>query len=220
MSVPVSPEEYGSGLDDEGLRAAGWSTGLDVWGPVSKAYGWYLDGGSAPDHLRNSQLWSLRQAIRAEFEQETRLVVEAAAAWLDSIDMTSTPAEADLAGALALVSVQKRRRWAAAWRSAQDSSVRPPGAAQDGPESSGGTSGHPRPDDTALDCGECYDIAHDEIDERETCDDHCPCLTTHSPAGATDLSHLDALTRTAASTVPVDPSWDHDDRRPYRDDDE
>lgn len=177
MSAPVSPEEYGSGLDDEGLRADGWHAGLDVWEPVSKAYDWYLDGGSTPDHLRNSQLWSLRQAIRAEFEQETRLVVEAAAAWLDSIDMTSTPAEADLAGALALVSVQKRRRWAAAWRSTQDGSARPPGATQDGPESSGGTSTHPRPDDTALGCGECYDIAHDEMDERETCDDHCSCLT-------------------------------------------
>lgn len=132
MSAPVSPEEYGSGLDDEGLRAAGWSTGLDIWGLVSSAYGWMLLGGSTPDHLRNSQLWSLRQAIRAEYRTEL---------------------------------------------AQQDGSARPPGAAQDGPESSGGTSTHPRPDDTVLGCGECYDIAHDEMDERETCDDHCSCLT-------------------------------------------
>jgi hypothetical protein len=26
--------------------------------------------------------------------------------------------------------------------------------------------------DDALSCGECYDIAHDEMDERETCDLH------------------------------------------------
>jgi len=59
---PVSPQEYGEGLDDAGLEAAGWASGLDVWGQVEKAYGNYLGDGT----LANSQLWSLREAIRAE----------------------------------------------------------------------------------------------------------------------------------------------------------
>jgi hypothetical protein len=63
---PVSPEEYGEGLDDAALEEAGYASGLDVWGQVEKAYGNYLGG----DTLANSQLWSLRQAIRAQFREE------------------------------------------------------------------------------------------------------------------------------------------------------
>jgi len=59
---PVSPQEYGEGMDDAELEAAGWASGLDVWGQVEKAYGNYLGDGT----LANSQLWSLREAIRAE----------------------------------------------------------------------------------------------------------------------------------------------------------
>jgi hypothetical protein len=35
----VSPQEYGEGMDDAELEAAGWAAGLDVWGQVEKAYG-------------------------------------------------------------------------------------------------------------------------------------------------------------------------------------
>ena len=67
MSAPVSPAEYGSGYpDDEALEAAGYAAGLDVWGQVKKAYGNYLGDGD----LANSQLWSLREAIRAELLSE------------------------------------------------------------------------------------------------------------------------------------------------------
>ena len=60
---PVNPEEYGEGpADDEALEEAGYAAGLAVWGQVEKAYGNYL----GDDALANSQLWSLREAIRAE----------------------------------------------------------------------------------------------------------------------------------------------------------
>jgi hypothetical protein len=62
----VSPQEYGEGMDDAELEAAGWAAGLDVWGQVEKAYGNYLGDGT----LANSQLWSLREAIRAEYADE------------------------------------------------------------------------------------------------------------------------------------------------------
>lgn len=32
----------------------------------------------------------------------------------------------------------------------------------------------------ALWCGDCYDIAHDEMDERETCDAHAPATGSHT----------------------------------------
>jgi hypothetical protein len=63
MSAPVSPAEYGSGYqNDAELEEAGYAAGLDAWGPVSKAYENFLGDGD----LANSQLWSLREAIRAE----------------------------------------------------------------------------------------------------------------------------------------------------------
>ncbi len=62
MGRPISPEEYGEGMDDAELEAAGWAVGLDVWGPVAKSYSNDLGSGS----LANSQLWSLDQAIRAD----------------------------------------------------------------------------------------------------------------------------------------------------------
>jgi hypothetical protein len=66
MNPPVSPEEYGEGSSDEKLEADGYAAGLDVWGQVKKAYGNYLMDGA----LANSQLWSLREAIRQEFLDE------------------------------------------------------------------------------------------------------------------------------------------------------
>jgi hypothetical protein len=62
---PVHPDEYGDseGINtDAGLREQGFAAGLDVWEQVKKAYGQYL----GTDVLANAQLWSLRQAIRAE----------------------------------------------------------------------------------------------------------------------------------------------------------
>lgn len=62
MAGPVSPEEYGDGMNDTELEEAGWAVGLDVWGPVEKGYGDFV----GDDTLANSQLWSLEQAIRAD----------------------------------------------------------------------------------------------------------------------------------------------------------
>ncbi len=66
VSAPVSPAEYGEGMDDEALEEAGYAAGLDVWGPVSKAYGNWLGDGA----LANSQLWSLREAIAKEVTEQ------------------------------------------------------------------------------------------------------------------------------------------------------
>jgi hypothetical protein len=68
MPGPVHPDEYdGEHLNtDEKLEAEGWAAGLDVWGQVEKAYGNYLGDGT----LANAQLWSLREAIRAEGRAE------------------------------------------------------------------------------------------------------------------------------------------------------
>ncbi len=67
MSAPCDPAEYGSGFpDNEALEAAGYAAGLDVWGPVKKAYENFLGDGA----LANSQLWSLREAIRTEIREE------------------------------------------------------------------------------------------------------------------------------------------------------
>lgn len=66
--APVSPEEFGEGMNDTELDEAGWAVGLDVWGPVEKAYGDFVSDGV----LANSQLWSLRQAVRAELLEEIR----------------------------------------------------------------------------------------------------------------------------------------------------
>jgi hypothetical protein len=62
MAGPISPQEYGDGMNDTELDEAGWAVGLDVWGPVEKAYADFVGGGT----LANSQLWSLDQAIRAD----------------------------------------------------------------------------------------------------------------------------------------------------------
>jgi hypothetical protein len=69
--APVPPEQYdGEHLNtDEKLEAEGWAAGLDVWEQVGKAYEWYGPGDGA---LQNAQLWSLRQAIRAEYLAELR----------------------------------------------------------------------------------------------------------------------------------------------------
>ena len=66
MAAPRSPQEYGEGMDDAALEADGWAAGLDVWGPVSKAYANFVQDST----LANSQLWSLREAIRAELRTE------------------------------------------------------------------------------------------------------------------------------------------------------
>lgn len=63
---PVSPQEYGDGQDDAGLEADGYAAGLDVWGPLTKAYENYLGDPT----LANSQLWSLREAIRRELLED------------------------------------------------------------------------------------------------------------------------------------------------------
>lgn len=62
MSEPVSPAEYGEGMNDAELEEAGWAAGLDVWGPVDKAYSNFVGDST----LANSQLWSLREAIRRQ----------------------------------------------------------------------------------------------------------------------------------------------------------
>lgn len=68
-SRAAQPQEYGEGpADDAALEADGWAAGLDAWGPVTKAYENFV-GDSA---LANSQLWSLREAVRAETLAELR----------------------------------------------------------------------------------------------------------------------------------------------------
>lgn len=68
--APIHPDEYdGEHLNsDDKLRDEGWAAGLAVWYPVSKAYGNALGDAT----LANAQLWSLREAIRAEHEAELR----------------------------------------------------------------------------------------------------------------------------------------------------
>lgn len=76
--APINPDDYdGEHLNtDEKLEAEGWAFGLGVWEQVAKAYGNYL----GDDTLANAQLWSLREAIRAEFRTETMKVIEQARA--------------------------------------------------------------------------------------------------------------------------------------------
>lgn len=66
MPGPMDPEEYGETLSDDELEAAGYASGLDVWEPVIKAYEAVLNDPG----LTNVQLWSLREAIRAELLDE------------------------------------------------------------------------------------------------------------------------------------------------------
>jgi D-alanyl-D-alanine carboxypeptidase len=98
----MHPDEYGQDAEqvntDEKLREQGWAAGMDVWGQVEKAYDNYLGDGV----LANAQLWSLRQAIRAELlaELEQRLRFTRAAArhacsdsvdeWNDMIEVWNT----------------------------------------------------------------------------------------------------------------------------------
>lgn len=62
---PMSPDTCNV-LTDEQLAADGWATGLDVWEPVIKVYREAV----ANSVIANSQLWSLREAIRAELLDE------------------------------------------------------------------------------------------------------------------------------------------------------
>jgi hypothetical protein len=63
VSAPCSPQDYGDGpADDAALEADGWAAGLAVWGSVTKAYANFTGDGA----LANSQLWSLREAVRRE----------------------------------------------------------------------------------------------------------------------------------------------------------
>jgi len=66
--APIPPAEYDDEnvLTDARLEEDGYATGLDVWEQVGKAYGNYVEVGV----LANAQLWSLRQAIRAELLAE------------------------------------------------------------------------------------------------------------------------------------------------------
>lgn len=66
VSGPMHPVEYDP-EDVPELEADGWATGLDVWAPVEKAYVNALGGENT---LANAQLWSLREAIRAEYAAE------------------------------------------------------------------------------------------------------------------------------------------------------
>lgn len=70
-SAPIPPEQYdGEHLNtDDKLRAHGWAAGLDVWEQVGKGYTEYY---LKDDTLGNAQLWSLREAIRAEHLAELR----------------------------------------------------------------------------------------------------------------------------------------------------
>jgi hypothetical protein len=73
--APIHPDEYdGKHLNnDDKLRATGMAIGLDVWEPVSKAYSnWLADGVVA-----NAQLWSLREAIRAEAALDLAIALRA-----------------------------------------------------------------------------------------------------------------------------------------------
>lgn len=68
MSGPQPPAEYGGDYQtDEALQEDGYATGLDVWSCVEDAYSDFLGGDS---ELANVQLWSLREAVRAEYHAE------------------------------------------------------------------------------------------------------------------------------------------------------
>src|SRR6185369_13098773 len=75
-----------------------------------------------------------------------------------------------------------------AWRAAQPDQTaptdRPPSdLSQDqGADDGAGTEGSQAQVGAQGDCGECYDIAHDEMDEREFCDRHAELAPT-DPAG-------------------------------------
>jgi hypothetical protein len=67
--VEPAPTPTPTAITEPGTAAdlAGVAAGLDVWEQVGKGYSeWYLKD----DTLGNAQLWSLRQAIRAELLEE------------------------------------------------------------------------------------------------------------------------------------------------------
>jgi hypothetical protein len=68
MNGPIRPDDYdGEHLNtDEKLEEEGWAAGLNVWGVLDKVLGDAL----SDDTVANAQLWSLRQAVRAELLKE------------------------------------------------------------------------------------------------------------------------------------------------------
>jgi hypothetical protein len=80
---PIYPDAYdGEHLNtDEKLRAAGWAAGLDVWSVLDKTHGDALSDGT----VANAQLWSLREAVRAELMAEVGEKLRALAALMDFI---------------------------------------------------------------------------------------------------------------------------------------
>lgn len=82
--APIHPDEYdGEHLNtDAKLEAEGWASGLRVWEQVGKGYSEQYLG---DDTLGNAQLWSLRNAIRAEYRAEL-LAELLAPAGLDSAE--------------------------------------------------------------------------------------------------------------------------------------
>lgn len=72
MAGPMNPAEYDEEREgpqnDHDLEEDGYAAGLDVWAQVEKAYVNYLGGENL---LANCQLWSLREAIRAEYAAES-----------------------------------------------------------------------------------------------------------------------------------------------------
>lgn len=70
--APVHPDRYeGEHLNtDEKLEAEGWAAGLRVWEQMGKAYEQYLSYGNVDSAVGNAQMWSLREAIRAELLAE------------------------------------------------------------------------------------------------------------------------------------------------------
>ena len=65
-AAPVNPALDDWQWNEQRLEAEGFATGLDVWDQVSKAYENYLRDGD----MANAQLWSLREAIRAQLRAE------------------------------------------------------------------------------------------------------------------------------------------------------
>jgi len=93
-----------------------------------------------------------------------------------------------------------------AWRAAQPDVTAPTDRlsateSQDrGADDGAGTEGSRAQGGAPGDCGECYDIAHDEMDEREFCDRHA------EPAPA-DPAGLDAAIEAARHRVRIEGRW-------------
>lgn len=101
--APIHPDEYdGEHLNsDAKLEAAGWAAGLDVWEQMGKAYEWYLHDNDEGDTLANAQMWSLREAIRAELKAEILAGLETPAGLDDALSaFIGAPASAQPGGSL------------------------------------------------------------------------------------------------------------------------